>query len=69
VNEDCGAIRPAILALVLLTIGNRLSVGQSAPGRHDKMIVIGSCSASRGPRMRLARRGQGRAGVFRTDRR
>ena len=43
------AIRPAILALLLLTIGNRLSVGQSAPGVTDKMIVIGSCSALEGP--------------------
>jgi branched-chain amino acid transport system substrate-binding protein len=43
------AIRPAILALVLLTIGNPLSVGQSAPGVTDKMIVIGSCSALEGP--------------------
>jgi ABC-type branched-subunit amino acid transport system substrate-binding protein len=49
VNGKVQAIRPAILALVLLTIGNRLSVGQSAPGVTDKMIVIGSCSALEGP--------------------
>ncbi len=48
-NGKVQAIRPAILALVLLTIGNRLSVGQSAPGVTDKMIVIGSCSALEGP--------------------
>ena len=48
-NRRLRAIRPAILALVLLTIGNRLSVGQSAPGVTDKMIVIGSCSALEGP--------------------
>jgi branched-chain amino acid transport system substrate-binding protein len=49
VNGKLQAIRPAILALLLLTIGNRLSVGQSAPGVTDKMIVIGSCSALEGP--------------------
>ena len=48
-NGTLQAIRPAILTLVLLTIGNRLSVGQSAPGVTDKMIVIGSCSALEGP--------------------
>lgn len=42
-------MRPVILALVLLTIGNRLGVGQSAPGVTDKSIVIGSCSALEGP--------------------
>jgi ABC-type branched-subunit amino acid transport system substrate-binding protein len=49
VNGKFEAIRPAILALVLLTIGNRLSAGQSAPGVTDKTIVIGSCSALEGP--------------------
>ena len=48
-NGKLHAIRPAILALVLLNMQNRLSVGQSAPGVTDKMIVIGSCSALEGP--------------------
>jgi len=47
VNGKLQAIRPAILALVLLTIQNRLSVGQSATGLTDK--TIGSCSALEGP--------------------
>ena len=48
-NGKLHAIRPAILALVLLNMQNRLSVGQSAPGVTDKTIVIGSCSALEGP--------------------
>lgn len=41
--------RPAILILLLLMAGSRLSVGQTAPGVTDKTIVIGSCSALEGP--------------------
>jgi branched-chain amino acid transport system substrate-binding protein len=49
VDRKFRTMRPVILALVLLTIGNRLGVGQSAPGVTDKSIVIGSCSALEGP--------------------
>lgn len=42
-------IRPAILALVFLTAGSHLSLGQSAPGVTDRTILIGSCSALEGP--------------------
>ena len=69
-NGKVQAIRPAILALVLLTNGNCLIVGQSAPGVTDKMIVIGSCSALEGPSHAPGHAAdQGRSGVFRADQR
>jgi hypothetical protein len=69
VNGKVQLIRPAILALVLLTIGNRLSVGQSTPGVTDNMIGIGSCSALEGPSHALGTQQIKGSGVFRANQR
>jgi ABC-type branched-subunit amino acid transport system substrate-binding protein len=49
VNWKLRAIRPATLALVVLTITNNRRVGQTAPGVTSNQILIGSCSALEGP--------------------